>query len=60
MPKIAMLKIENSGTIDLYNTYFAIQNQQDVFLIDTEGSIEIIYSLYYNRISKKIFCFYGQ
>ncbi len=42
MAKITMLGTGNGGTIDLYNTCFAIQNEQGVFLIDTGGSIEII------------------
>lgn len=42
MTKITMLGTGNGGTIDLYNTCFAIQNEQGVFLIDTGGSIEII------------------
>ncbi len=42
MTKITMLGTGNGGTIDLYNTCFAIQNKEGVFLIDTGGSIEII------------------
>ena len=42
MAKIIMLGTGNGGTIDLYNTCFAIQNEQGTFLIDTGGSIEII------------------
>lgn len=42
MAKIIMLGTGNGGTLDLYNTCFAIQNEQGVFLIDTGGSIEII------------------
>ena len=42
MAKIIMLGTGNGGTIDLYNTCFAIQNEQGTFLIDTDGSIEII------------------
>ena len=41
MTKITMLGTGNGGTIDLYNTCFAIQNDEGVFLIDTGGSIEI-------------------
>lgn len=42
MTTIKMLGTGNGGTIDLYNTCFAIQNEQGVFLIDSGGSIEII------------------
>lgn len=42
MAKIIMLGTGHGTTIDLYNTCFAIQNDQGVFLIDTGGSIEII------------------
>lgn len=42
MCKIVMLGTGSGGTLDLYNTCFAIQNNQGVFLIDTGGSIEII------------------
>ena len=42
MNKIIMLGTGNGGTIDLYNTCFLIQNNNDNFLIDTGGSIEII------------------
>ncbi len=42
MTKITMLGTGAGGTLDLYNTCFAIQNEQGVFLIDTGGSIEII------------------
>ncbi len=42
MTKITMLGTGNGGTLDLYNTCFAIQNERGVFLIDTGGSIEII------------------
>ena len=37
-----MLGTGNGETIDLYNTCFAIQNENGNFLIDTGGSIEII------------------
>lgn len=42
MTKITMLGTGSGGTLDLYNTCFAIQNAKGVFLIDTGGSIEII------------------
>ena len=42
MDKIIMLGTGNGGTIDLYNTCFAIQNEKSNFLVDTGGSIEII------------------
>lgn len=42
MDKIIMLGTGNGGTMDLYNTCFAIQNENGNFLIDTGGSIEII------------------
>lgn len=42
MTKIIMLGTGNGETTHLYNTCFAIQNEQGVFLIDTGGSIEII------------------
>lgn len=42
MSKIIMLGTGNGGTMNLYNTCFAIENNQGVFLIDTGGSIEII------------------
>lgn len=42
MQKIIMLGTGNGGTLDLYNTCFIIQNDNDNFLIDTGGSIEII------------------
>ena len=42
MDKIIMLGTGNGGTIDLYNTCFAVQNENGNFLIDTGGSIEII------------------
>lgn len=42
MTKIIMLGTGNGMALDLYNTCFAIQNEQGVFLIDTGGSVEII------------------
>lgn len=42
MTKIFMLGTGNGGTLGLYNTCFAIQNEQGFFLVDTGGSIEII------------------
>lgn len=50
MTKITMLGTGNGGTINLYNTCFAIQNEQGVFLIDTGGSIEIIKRLKLSNI----------
>lgn len=50
MTKIIMLGTGNGGTIDLYNTCFAIQNNKGVFLIDTGGSIEIIKRLNQSKI----------
>ncbi len=41
MTKITMLGTGHGATLDLYNTCFAIQNDEGVFLIDTGGSIEI-------------------
>lgn len=42
MSKITMLGTGEGGTFDNYNTCFAIQNEQGVFLIDTGGSVEIV------------------
>ena len=42
MDKIIMLGVGNGGTLDLYNTCFAIQHDNDNFLVDTGGSIELI------------------
>lgn len=42
MTKLIMLGTGAGATIDLYDTCFAIQNEQGIFLIDTGGSIEII------------------
>ena len=42
MDKIIMLGTGNGGTLDLYNTCFAIQHDNDNFLVDTGGEIEII------------------
>lgn len=42
MDKIIMLGTGNGGTMNLYNTCFAIQNENGNFLIDAGGSIEII------------------
>lgn len=50
MAKIIMLGTGNGGTIDLYNTCFAIQNDKGIFLIDTGGSIEIIKRLEQSNI----------
>lgn len=40
MNKIIILGTGNGGTINLYNTCFAIQNEQSVFLIDTGGRLK--------------------
>lgn len=37
MTVIKMLGIGHGGTINLYNTCFAIQNKEGVFLVDTGG-----------------------
>ena len=37
-----MLGTGNGGTMDLYNTCFAVQNEKGNFLVDTGGSNEII------------------
>lgn len=50
MTKITMLGTGNGGTLDLYNTCFAIQNKEGIFLIDTGGSIEIIKRLKQSNI----------
>lgn len=50
MAKIIMLGTGNGGTINLYNTCFAIKNDQGIFLIDTGGSIEIIKKLKQSNI----------
>lgn len=42
MKKIIMLGTGHGGTLDLYNTCFVIQNENENFLVDTGGSIEII------------------
>lgn len=42
MQKIVMLGTGHGGVLNLYNTCFLIQNENDNFLIDTGGSIEII------------------
>lgn len=42
MARIIMLGTGNGGTIDFYNTCFAIQNEQGILLVDTGGNIEII------------------
>lgn len=42
MEKIIMLGTGNGDTLDLYNTCFAIQNENGNFLVDTGGGIEII------------------
>lgn len=42
MAKIIMLGTGNGSTIKLYNTCFVIENNNQKFLIDTGGSIEIV------------------
>lgn len=49
MEKIIFLGTGNGGTIDLYNTCFVLQNENEKFLVDTGGSIEIIKRL--NKIN---------
>ena len=53
MNKLIMLGIGNGGTLDLYNTCFAIQNDNGDFLVDTGGSIEIVKKLKKANISLK-------
>ena len=53
MDKIIMLGVGNGGTLDLYNTCFAIQHDNDNFLVDTGGSIEIIKKLNQANIDYK-------
>lgn len=53
MGKIIMLGTGNGGTLDLYNTCFVIQNNNDNFLIDTGGSIEIIKRLNDSNVDYK-------
>lgn len=53
MDKIIMLGTGNGGTLDLYNTCFAIQHDNDNFLVDTSGSIEIIKKLNQANIDYK-------
>lgn len=54
MEKIIMLGTGNGGTIDLYNTCFAIQNENGNFLVDTGGSIEIMKRLNQVNIDYKL------
>lgn len=42
MSKIIMLGTGNGMTFDLYNTCFVIENNNQHFLVDTGGSVEII------------------
>lgn len=42
MKRIVFLGTGNGMTLDLYNTCFSIQNNNENFLIDTGGSVEII------------------
>ena len=53
MDKIIMLGVGNGGTLDLYNTCFAIQHDNDNCLVDTGGSIEIIKKLNQANIDYK-------
>lgn len=53
MTKIIMLGTGNGGTMNLYNTCFAIKNDSGIFLIDTGGSIEIIKRLKKSNINLK-------
>ena len=51
--KITMLGTGNGGTLDLYNTCFVIQSENENFLVDTGGSIEIIKRLKQANIDYK-------
>lgn len=42
MKRIVFLGTGNGMTLDLYNTCFSIQSDNENFLIDTGGSVEII------------------
>lgn len=53
MDKIIMLGVGSGGTLDLYNTCFVIQNDNNNFLVDTGGSIEIIKKLNQANIDYK-------
>lgn len=53
MTKIIMLGTGNGMVLNLYNTCFAIQNEQGIFLIDTGGSVEIIKRLEQSGIKLK-------
>lgn len=53
MSKIIMLGTGNGGTLDLYNTCFVIKNNNQNFLVDTGGSIEIIKRLNRSNIDYK-------
>lgn len=50
MTTIKMLGVGNIEAINLYNTCFAIQNSQGVFLIDSGRSEETIYRLYFANV----------
>lgn len=45
MVKVVMLGVGNGGTLNLYNTCFLIQNNNDNFLVDTGGGIELLKKL---------------
>ncbi len=51
MTHMIMLGTGNGGTMDFYNTCFALQNENGVFLVDTGGSIEIVRRLKQSGIS---------
>ena len=53
MSKIIMLGTGNGGTLDLYNTCFVVENNNQNFLVDTGGSIEIIRRLKQSNIDYK-------
>lgn len=53
MSKVIMLGVGNGGTLQLYNTCFAISNEIGNFLIDTGGGIEIIKRLNQSNIDYK-------
>ena len=53
MKRIVFLGTGNGMTLDLYNTCFSIQNNNENFLIDTGGSVEIIRRLENSNIELK-------
>ncbi len=53
MNKIIMLGTGNGGTLELFNTCFVIQNDDQNFLVDTGGGIEIVRRLQQAKIDYK-------